>query len=343
MNKEVKPIKKKKMTFEEYEAKYSHRQNTKAIKSFLVIIEVLLGLGIAAILFFVDLKLFELHQIAGYAGIAVAVLIFILCYIVPLMKIKKYKAFETNVNRSNARSAQKHNRQLRKEIADKFIEFSDSVDGVGWYNSELVGKLAVAVHNNNENDIKVVLTEIYDKDVKKTSKSIIRDHAFKVGVVTAISQSEKIDTLFMALYELNLIKQLVFLYGFRPSDAKLMRIYMAVLRNSLIAYGLESVADNLATGIVQKIGGALTGIPALGSIVSTVISSASQGVINGGLTVIIGHQTLKYLAEEYHLQDLLDNIELDDIDEKEMMLEVKDDIIKESKNAKKKEKEEVDN
>ena len=181
------------------------------------------------------------------------------------------------------------------------------------------------------------MTNIFETDVKKTAKSIIREHAIQVGLVTAISQSENLDTMFMAIYELNLIKRLVFLYGFRPSDAKLMRIYMMVLKNALMTYGLESVANNLATGIVQKIGGALTSIPALGSVVSTVISSASQGVINGGLTVIIGHQTLSYLNKEYHMQDLLDKIDLDEINEKEMMEEVKEDIIKESKQLKKKE------
>ena len=335
-----KELETKKMTLEEYENKYSRRQNTKVIKSYLTIVMVLIGLVIGAVLFFVVMKLFELHKIAGYVGIVVAVFLFIFLYIVPIVKISKTKSFDVNVNRYNAKNAQKHNKELRNEIADKFIEFSETTDGVGWYSSELVGKLAVARHTNNDLETKEVLTKMFDTDVKKTARSIIREHALKVGLVTAVSQSEKIDTMFMAIYELNLIKQLVFLYGFRPSDAKLARIYTQVLRNALLTYGLESVTDNLATGIVQKIGGALTSLPALGSVVSTVISSASQGVINGGLTVIVGHQTLKYLNDEYHLQDLLDNIELDDIDEKEMMLEVKEDIIKESKHFKKKEKEE---
>ena len=335
-----KELETKKMTLEEYENKYSRRQNTKVIKSYLTIVMVLIGLVIGAVLFFVVMKLFELHKIAGYVGIVVAVFLFIFLYIVPIVKISKTKSFDVNVNRYNAKNAQKHNKELRNEIADKFIEFSETTDGVGWYSSELVGKLAIARHTNNDLETKEVLTKMFDTDVKKTARSIIREHALKVGLVTAVSQSEKIDTMFMAIYELNLIKQLVFLYGFRPSDAKLARIYTQVLRNALLTYGLESVTDNLATGIVQKIGGALTSLPALGSVVSTVISSASQGVINGGLTVIVGHQTLKYLNDEYHLQDLLDNIELDDIDEKEMMLEVKEDIIKESKHFKKKEKEE---
>lgn len=331
-------MKNKKMTLEEYERRYSHRENTKMARSFLRMIEAVLGLLIGAILLFVVLRLFEIHPIAGYISIALAIVFFVCFYLIPLLKLKEIKAFEVNIGKNTARAAQKHNKKLRNDIADKIIELTESTDGVGWYNNEMVGKLAIARHNNNDEELKSILTALYDGDIKKTANSLIRDHAFKVGVVTAISQSEKIDTLFVSVYELNLIKQLVFLYGFRPSDAKLMRIYTAVIRNALIAYGLENVVNNLTTGVVQKIGGVMNSIPLLGTMVATVIGSASQGVINGGMTVVIGHQTLKYLQSEYHLQDLLDNVNLeDDIDEKEMMMEVKDDILKETKNHKKKE------
>ena len=327
-----------KMTLEEYEQKYSRRENAKFAKSVLRILEAAVGLLIAAMLLFVVLRMFELHRIAGYISIALAVVFFVFCYVIPVKNIKDIKAFDVNVSHHNVRTARKHNKKLRREIADKIIEFSESTDGVGWYSTELVGKLAVARHNNNEEELKKILTHLYDVDIKKTANSIIKEHSFKVGMVTAISQSEKIDTMFVSVYELSLIKQLVFLYGFRPSDAKLLRIYSAVVRNALIAYGLESAVGQLTTGVVKKIGGVINSIPLLGTAVATVIGSASQGVINGGMTVIIGHQTLKYLQQEYHLQKLLDNVNLDDdINEKEMMLEVKEDILKETRSHKNKE------
>ena len=327
-----------KMTLEEYEQKYSRRENARLAKSVLMILEAAVGLVVVATLLFVVLRLFEVNRIAGYISIGLAVAFFIFCYVIPVRNIKELKAFDVNVNHHNARVAQKHNKKLRRGIADKIIEFSESTDGVGWYSTELVGKLAVARHNKNEEELKKILTQLYDVDIKKTANSIIREHGFKVGVVTAISQSEKIDTMFVSVYELSLIKQLVFLYGFRPSDTKLLRIYSAVVRNALIAYGLESVVGQLTNGVVKKIGGVINSIPLLGTAVATVIGSASQGVINGGMTVIIGHQTLKYLQQEYHLQDLLDNVNLDDdINEKEMMLEVKDDILKEARSRKSKE------
>lgn len=328
-----------KMTLAEYEAKYSKRQYTKYAKQIRILLSCLIGLIIFVCLFMLVMKVFEINEYAGYVSIAVAVLVFIFLYIVPMVKIRSYDAFEVNVNKYNAKEAKKHNKKLREDIADKMIEFSTSTEGVAWYNSDMIAKIALARHTKNDVELKKCLTELYEKDVRKTANSIIRDHAIKVGVTTAISQSEKLDTLFVAAYELDLIKDLVFLYGYRPSDAKLLRIYAVVLKNALLAYGIQTTTSNIASGIVQKIGGVMNSIPLLGQAISTVISSASQGIINGAMTVVIGEQTKKYLKDEYHLQDILDDVEIIDNSEEEMIKDVKEEILKSTKDLKKKEKE----
>ncbi|MBP5408283.1 MAG: hypothetical protein J6Y42_04025 [Bacilli bacterium] len=83
----------------------------------------------------------------------------------------------------------------------------------------------------------------------------------------------------------------------------------------------------------------MNSIPLLGQAISTVISSASQGIINGAMTVVIGEQTKKYLKDEYHLQDILDDVEIIDNSEEEMIKDVKEEILKSTKDLKKKEKE----
>ncbi len=334
-----KEIEEKKLTLSEYENKYSKRQYTKLAKNLSNLFAVLIGVVIFACLFMVCMKAYDMNIYLFYVTVVVSVFVYIFLFIIPLIKLRKIEYFEVNVNKYNARSAQKHNKQLREKIADKMIEFSQSTDGVAWYNSELIGKLAIARNMKNDDDLKKYLTEIYDKDVKKTANNIIRDHAVKVGVTTAISQSERLDTLFVVAYELNLIKDLVFLYGYRPSDAKLWKIYAVVLKNALLSYGIQSTTSNLASGIVQKIGGVVSSIPLLGSAISTVISSASQGIINAAMTVVIGAQTKKYLKDEYHLQEILDDINLEDLEnEEEMINEVKEEVIKSTKDLKKKEK-----
>ena len=40
-----------------------------------------------------------------------------------------------------------------------------------------------------------------------------------------------------------------------------------------------------------------------------------QGLTNGVLTTVIGYQTIKYLNEEYKLQDILDGVEIEETEE----------------------------
>lgn len=299
-----------KLTLEEYQKKYSKPVNEKVAKTFLFIFAAAIGIIIFFCLFLLVLRLFELHQIAGYVGSGVAVLVFFFVYVVPLVKIHQAKPFITNVDSRNAREAQKYNKALRENIADKMIDLKAKTTGVTWYSEANVGKLAIARQTHDDKGLKDALTETYETDVKAAANKMIRDHAFKVGVTTALSQSEKIDTLFVVTYDLSLIKDLIYLYGFRPSDTQLMKCYQTVIADALIAYGLGNATGSIATGVVKKMGNVTESVPFLGGLVSTVIDSITQGLVNASLTVIIGFQTKKYLMKEYRLQDILDTVEL---------------------------------
>ena len=325
-----------KMTFEEYKARYTKPENKKLMKAAMIMIAAGIGIILFTCLFLISLRVYEINEYAGYAAIGVCVLIFILFYIVPLIRIGRTKYFITNVNDRTVRNAQKHNKKLREEIADKMIDYNSKVEGATWYNEKLVGQLAIARVSNNDKEVKTLLTQIYDGDVKKETRRIIRDHALKIGLVTTFSQSHVVDTAFVAVYELNLIKDLVFLYGFRPSDTRLMKIYLTVLTNSLMAYGISASSSNFVGGIVNGISNAVGKISALSSAISVVVGSTIQGVVNSTMSIIIGMQTRKYLLTEYHLQDVLDEVILDDeVDEEALINEVKAEIIKSAKPGKK--------
>ena len=62
-------------------------------------------------------------------------------------------------------------------------------------------------------------------------------------------------------------------------------------------------------------GDAVKGIPFLGSAISAIVDSSVQGLTNGVLTAVIGYQTIKYLSEEYKLQQILDGVELAETEE----------------------------
>ena len=311
----------KKLTLEEYQKKYSKPVNEKAAKTFLFVFAAAIGIIIFFCLISIVLKVYEVcnkNIISIYISAPIALLIFICVYIVPLVKIHEAKPFITNVDSRNAKEAKKYNKALRENIADKMIDLKAKTTGVTWYSESNVGKLAIARQTRDDKGLKDALTEIYETDVKTQANKMIRDHAFKVGVTTALSQSDKIDTLFTITYDLSLIKDLIYLYGFRPSDTQLMKCYPTVIADALIAYGIGNATSSLATGVVKKMGNAVENVPFVGGLVSTVIDSITQGVVNASLTVILGFQTKKYLMKEYHLQDILDTVELPSEEEEAM-------------------------
>lgn len=309
----------KKMTIYEYEQKYTHKTNVKNSKLFIGLFAAAIGALLFYCLFSVTLSVFRLElpfNINLYLGIGaavVSVLLFIFLFIVPLVKILKMNYFVTNVNVFTAREAKKHNRKVRHDLANKIIDVTAKVDGVGWYDSEAVGRLAIAQKTEDEEKLKECLTELYSGCIKKNACDMILKASVKTGFYSAVSQSNKVDSILVAFYNLQLIKDILFLYGFRPSDAKLVKIFGNILRNSLIAYGMGGV--KIGGAIVQTMGSAVKSIPLLGTVISTAVDSSVQGLTNGVLTAVIGRQTIRYLNNEYRLQDILDGIEIEVTDE----------------------------
>ncbi len=302
-----------KMTIYDYERKYVKKQNVKGAKFAIRLIASLIGVFLFVLLLLVTLRVYDVNEYAGYAVGAVCLILYIFIFIVPLVKILRAPYFVTNVNAGTAANAQRHNRKVRHDIADKMIHFTANVEGAGWYDSEVVGKLAIARNTGDEEKLKEALTELYKGSVKKTAKSIIFKSSVRSGMYSAISQSEKLDAALVVVVNIQLIKDLVFLYGFRPSDTKLVKIFIGVIRNSLVALGMGGL--NIGNAVVKTMGDAVKGIPILGSIISTLVDSSVQGLANGTLTALIGYQTIKYLNKEYNLQNILDGIDVSETEE----------------------------
>ena len=297
-----------KLTIYEYEQKYTKRENVKGARILIAIIAAAIGIFIFFCLFSVTMRIYDINKYAGYGAAGVSVLIYIILFIVPLVKILKTDYFIVNVNAKTAASAKSHNKKVRRKIADKIIDLTAKVDGIGWYDSEIVGKLAIAVKADNNKEIMNNLTALYSGSIKKSAKEMIFRSSVKSGMYSALSQNNKVDSMLVAVLNLQLVKDIIFLYGFRPSDPKLVRIFARILQNSLVAYGLGGV--KIGNSVVQTMGNAVRGIPLLGSAISTLVDSSVQGLTNGVLTTVIGYQTIKYLNNEYKLQEILDGVEI---------------------------------
>ena len=304
-----------KMSIYDYEQKYVKRQNLHGAKVILRLLCASIGILIAACLISVTLRIWEFNMYAGIAAIVVSCLLFIIFYIVPLVKILRYPAFQTNVNAKTARAAQKHNRAVRHEVAEKIIDLTAKVEGAGWYDSAVVGAMAIALKTGDEESLMKAMTALYGDSVKKSAKDLIFRGALKSASYSALSQTSRVDALLVVFINLQLVKDLVFLYGFRPSDARLVKIFCRVLQNSLIAYGMGGI--KIGQNVVKTMGDAVKGIPILGSAISTIVDSSVQGLTNGILTTVIGFQTIKYLSYEYKLQEILDGVKLADEEEVE--------------------------
>ncbi|MGN0812531.1 MAG: YcjF family protein [Candidatus Coproplasma sp.] len=302
-----------KMTIYEYEEKYVKRENAKAAKVVLYLLTALVGVMFVWCFFSISKTAYDFHPYAGYAAAVVSVVLFILFYIVPIVKIYRTEHFITNVNYKSAAKAKRHNKKTRYEIASKIVELCNTVAGVGWYDSLTVEKLEAGVKFKDDNVIKEQLTALYTGSVKKSAKQVILQSSLKSAMYSALSQDSKIDTMLIAVVNLQMIKDIIFLYGFRPSEARLAKIFVGVVKNSLVAYGLGGV--KIGNGLVRTMGDAIKGLPFLGEIISTVVDSSVQGLANGTLTAVIGFQTIKYLSTEYKLQDILDNVEIAESEE----------------------------
>lgn len=302
-----------KLTIYEYEQKYVKRENVRGAKWLIKIIAAAIGVFLFFCMFSITMRVFDINLYAGIGAAAVCAVLYIVLFIVPLVKIIKTDYFIVNVNAKTARAAKKHNKKVRHDLADRIIDLTASVEGVGWYDSAEVGNLAIAVKAGGEKAVMDSLTALYTGSVKKTAKELIFKSSLKTGMYSMISQTNKVDAMLVVFLNLQLVKDLVFLYGFRPSDAKLVKIFGRVLQNSLIAYGLGGM--KIGNSIVQTMGNAVKGIPLLGAAISTVVDSSVQGLTNGVLTAVIGFQTIKYLSQEYRLQDILDGIEIAESEE----------------------------
>ena len=298
-----------KMTIYDYEQKYSKRENARGAKLFLTFMVTIIGVFLFVLLALFTMKMYELNEYVGYGVGGACLIVYIFAFIVPVCKLLGSGYFITNVNAYTASKAKRHNKKLRHDISKKIIDLTSKVEGVGWYDSETVGKLAIAMQTKDEKGIKENLSALYAGSVKKSAKELILKASLKSAIYSAVSQSSNLDSMMFAMVNLQLIKDLVYLYGFRPSDAKLAKIFAAVIRNSLIAYGVSAAGSQVGNTVAKTVS-AMKGIPFLGSVIGMVVDSSVQGLTNGTLTTVIGYQTIKYLNTEYKLQNVLDGIEV---------------------------------
>ena len=131
------------------------------------------------------------------------------------------------------------------------------------------------------------LIEFFDKKITPELNKEIYDTAKKVLIVTAVSQNSIYDMLGMASANFSLIKRIVEICGFRPSNLQVFRLYIRILSMTLIAGNLEDM--NIEELIPEVTEGAL------GKTFGIVVASAAQGLVNALTTLRMAAICKNYL------------------------------------------------
>ncbi len=244
---------------------------------------------------------FSVHPYFGYAACVAFGVLVALFVVRPVFKVVGARFFITDVTNLDEKKVRRKNARAVKQVAKALVEYNKDPKNAKfkYVKDENLALLSSALKTGEALEIQAVLKDVYAGDVGKCANGLIFKSAGKVFLTTSVSQNDKIDALSVLLVNLSLVKQIVGIYGYRPSYAKLFRIYTRVLKSALTAYGMENVNwfnvfGKFFTGVAKKI-----------PFIDTVVDSAVQGTVSAFLTLLVGYKTKKYLCSDYKKQEKL--------------------------------------
>lgn len=330
-------------SIEKYERESIIAESTKGLK-------VAIKVAIGVLLFIIIMTMFNVCSIAystnvylGHVCLIGFVIAIIYFFIYPIYKLLKKSYFILEYDESTAKRVREHNDKVIISMAKNIINLSESIDGESWYNKLYVEELKSELEKKSIVDLRESMTKMINTSIRKKSNDLIIKWSIKTGVLTAISQSDVIDSVFVVIINLLLVKDLVFLYGFRYSAFRLLKTFIGVFVSAATAYSLQNanIGKNVLTmlsGVLRKLG---RNIPApatvLTSAIEVVADSSAQGMGNALMTAFIGYQAISYLNQEYNLQNELKDIDLldEEYEFKETANEIKKGLKEELNNTNK--------
>ena len=330
-------------SIEKYERESIINESTKGLK---IAIKIVVGV----LLFIIIMTMFNVCSIAystnvylGHVCLIGFIIAIIYFFIYPIYKLIKKSYFILEYDEKTINKVKEHNDKVIISMAKNIINLSESIDGESWYNKLYVEELKSELEKKSIVDLRESMTKMINTSIRKKSNDLIIKWSIKTGVLTAISQSDVIDSVFVVIINLLLVKDLVFLYGFRYSAFRLLKTFIGVFVSAATAYSLQNanIGKNVLTmlsGVLRKLG---RNIPApatvLTSAIEVVADSSAQGMGNALMTAFIGYQAISYLNQEYNLQNELKDIDLldEEYEFKETANEIKKGLKEELNNTNK--------
>lgn len=312
-------------TIYDYEESSIKQEDRNSFGYIIKLILVVFGLFIISLLLNISDRIRNFNKVAGIVSLVVFAILFLYFYVRPILNIYGMMYFQSKSMNKNSRLANAHNIKTRRKIAEHIISFNQNVKDANWYDKDLVNELKIAVKNNENTKIYELLTKLMNGSIKKASNKLIVTSAVQSGVYSAIVPSQQLDALLVASVNFKMIRDILFLYGFRPTNARLMKIFFNSIIGSLAAYGIEGSGIG---AFLAKVGS--RAIPIINESSSFLVDAGVQAFTNGTLTMWIGYKAIDYLKKEYKLQVVLGDIDVLDDDKefddtrKEVVSELKD-------------------
>lgn len=323
------------LAFINYQEEVTHSKEEKRNRAILIALSValyLLGLGVFAI---IVQTIYQMNEIAGII-VAIALLIaYTTCFIVIIVKIFSKHSFDLEFQkRKDGHYSERNNNKVRWEIAKNIVDQSvvlnylDKMDDKKVLTSKEVEKIASfrqmqnlvnkypgnkipSSHKEDSINLAESLAISMRKDgvIYQKAKSLILKRSLSTGCLTALSQNTMVDASVVVVKNIQLIKDLIWLYGFRPTNAEMTKILEKVVKSVCLSIGLNTMQNgtNMAGKIFNKDSNNF-----LVQVLGQALNMGAQFIGNGAMTYMVGKYTINALLRQYRVQDIYRLKSLDD-------------------------------
>lgn len=323
------------LAFINYQEEVTHSKEEKRNRAILIALSValyLLGLGVFAI---IVQTIYQMNEIAGII-VAIALLIaYTTCFIVIIVKIFSKHSFDLEFQkRKDGHYSERNNNKVRWEIAKNIVDQSvvlnylDKMDDKKVLTSKEVEKIASfremqnlvnkypgnkipSSHKEDSINLAESLAISMRKDgvIYQKAKSLILKRSLSTGCLTALSQNTMVDASVVVVKNMQLIKDLIWLYGFRPTNAEMTKILEKVVKSVCLSIGLNTMQNgtNMAGKIFNKDSNNF-----LVQVLGQALNMGAQFIGNGAMTYMVGKYTINALLRQYRVQDIYRLKSLDD-------------------------------
>lgn len=323
------------LAFINYQEEVTHSKEERRNRAILIALSValyLLGLGVFAI---IVQTIYQMNEIAGIV-VAIALLIaYTTCFIVIIVKIFSKHSFDLEFQkRKDGHYSEKNNNKVRWEIAKNIVDQSvvlnylDKMDDKKVLTSKEAEKIASfrelqnlvskypgnkfpSSHKEDSINLAESLAISMRKDgvIYQKAKSLILKRSLSTGCLTALSQNTMVDASVVVVKNLQLIKDLIWLYGFRPTNAEMTKILEKIVKSVCLSVGLNTMQNgtNMAGKIFNKDSNNF-----LVQVLGQALNMGAQFIGNGAMTYMVGKYTINALLRQYRVQDIYRLKSLDD-------------------------------